>query len=86
VEEGAWPLQLAAAQGDAYARNDPYVSVKGVPQDDGEAVRLWRLAAAQGDAGARVAGGARRPKHDADGAVCQGGGDPELCARDEARI
>ena len=49
-------LRARAEQGDAEAQNNlglRYANGEGVPQDDAEAVRCWRLAAEQGNASAQ---------------------------------
>ena len=57
--------QKAAEQGDAVAQaalGFSYATGDGVPQDDGEAVRWYRLAAAQGNAMCSIHPG-RRLRH-----------------------
>ena len=56
-------LRVRAEAGDAGAQNDlgfMYDTGEGVPQDDAEAARWYRLAADQGHAGAQYNLGARR--------------------------
>jgi len=51
VSDEVADLQQRAEQGDAQAQNDlgfMYANGQGVPQDDAEAVRLFRLLAEQG--------------------------------------
>ncbi len=70
-------LRARAEQGDAQAQYNlgvMYATGRGVPQDDAEAVRWWRLAADQGDAeaqynlGVRYADGRGVPQDDAEAA------------------
>ena len=56
-EDDAEAVRLAAEQGDADAQYNlgaMYDNGRGVPEDDAEAVRWFRLAVEQGHAGAQV--------------------------------
>ena len=76
-------LRAKAEQGDASAQYNlgvRYATGRGVPQDDAEAVRRYRLAADQGDANAQFRLGQRYgtglgvPHNDAEAVRCGGSG------------